>query len=90
MCPKCNKEIAENDQKQFVTSTLSITLDNNLVTYRIFHNVVLSIFQHFKEDLPALAEDIEDAILDHLPLRCKYNLGYGTNNNIIANIKLDI
>lgn len=64
-------------------------MDDNLITYRVFDQVIRKMFLHLKSDVPAKPEEIEDIILDNLPLRCAFSLGYGTNNNVISQIHFD-
>ena len=68
---------------------LSVKLDQELLTYRVFDNIVQELFAFWKTDVPTAAEDIEDAILDHLPVKCSFNVGSGTNANIITAISFE-
>lgn len=86
VCPTCTQQIPSDRQKQSVTSTFSVKIDDELVTYRVFNKTINSMFMYINEELPASADDIEDVILDNLPLKCRFTVGYGTNSNIISTI----
>ena len=90
LCPKCNQQVEDGRERLCVTSTLSIQIDESLLLYRGFDTVIKSFFEHIKEQLPQEAEDIEDLILDNLPKQCNFNVGYGTNSNVIANISFEL
>ena len=67
-----------------MTCQISIQINDELLPYRVFDEVMKKIFNHLNEDILQDPEEIEDTILDNLPIKCSFNVGYGTNSDVIS------
>jgi hypothetical protein len=87
-CPRCNQTFPEERAIQTVTTQLGIKSNNEILNYRLFGTTVSTIFMAINTPMPTTAEEIEDSILDHLPLNCTYSTGNGTSSNVISCIAI--
>lgn len=87
ICPTCNQERPQGDNTTNITCDLGVTNNGNTFTYKAFGRVIRVILQHFGIDEQE-AEDMEDAILDNLPINIKYQLGTAAYANVLSFIMI--
>lgn len=87
-CPRCDQTFTKEQATTTVTTQLGIIHDDttDTVNYRLFGTTIAALFTYKKETMPKTAEEIEDSILDFLPLKCSFNTGCGQSSNVITHI----
>ena len=88
LCPKCQQQVSSDMIQKNVTMRVAISNDGqDTLYYRMFGSTIEQIFSHQKLTMPNNTEELEDTLLDLLPLQCQYVLGSCTSSNIIQQIK---